>query len=203
MAQNVRAAEGHSQSRFPARMGRETIVMARAQAIHYAWRQIDVTGADGEVETVWAMVPSMRYRKVAERQFGAGGEYVLEPVSERSLASNSQYHAALRDLFDSVPETLQARWPNIEHFRAWLLIETNWYDEIEAPDGKPLVITNRPYVRVIKRGNRTIILAPKSQSMRAMGKSEFEQSKRDVLDLAAQIVGTTRTEAIRNAGRAA
>jgi hypothetical protein len=180
------------------------------QPVHFTWREVDITDADGVVTRTYAMVPSLRYRRIAERQFGGGGEYALEPVTERSAASHSQYFAALHDLYQNVPEQMQARWPNEAHFRAWLLMETGWCNEFECkkeslPHVKKFLLDNKlEFARLFNLKNGMVLVRyPKSQSRKAMGSADFERSKKDVLDLASSLVGTTRTEAMKNAGRAA
>jgi hypothetical protein len=186
--------------------------MKRTQPIAYVWREVDLIEADGEVTRTWAMVPSLRYRNVAQRQFGAGGEHVLEPVSERSMASHNAYFAALNDYFDNIPERMEARWPTAEHFRKWLLIEAGWFDEKEfemesekhAKALATFVRTEDVYARIaVRRGKTVIVRRAKSQSLKAMGKLDFEASKKAVLDLAEQLVGVPRGVAMKNAGRAA
>lgn len=186
--------------------------MSRPQPIAFVWREVDVIEADGEVTRTGAMVPALRYRNVAQRQFGAGGEHVLEEVSERSMASHSQYFAALRDYFDNIPESMAARWPTADHFRRWLLIEAGWFDEKEfemesdkhAKALAAFIRTEDVYARIaVCRGKTVIVRRAKSQSLKAMGKQDFQASKKAVLELAESLVGIPRTVAMKNAGRAA
>lgn len=185
--------------------------MSRPQAIAFSWREVEFADADGEIIKTGAMVPSTRYRKVAERQFGAGGEYVLEPVEERSMALHSRYFATLHDLFQNVPEKMQARWPTEKHFRAWLLIECNWFNEDEFELGSDkqamnlakLIRTEDAFARISVHGNKVIIRRARSQSRKAMGAVDFKKSQEDVLDLAGQLVGVSRSVAMKNAGKAA
>lgn len=183
----------------------------RPQAIAFSWQEVDVTGPDGEVSRTGAMVPSLRYRKVAERQFGAGGEYILEPVEERSMALHSRYFATLHEYFQNIPEKMQVRWPTEKHFRAWLLIESGWFDENEFNLGSDKQAMNLAklcrlqdaYARISVHGNRIIIRRAKSQSRKSMGAADFKRSQEEVLDLAGQLVGVPRTVAMKNAGKAA
>jgi hypothetical protein len=185
--------------------------MSRSQAIAFTWREVEVIDAEGVVTKTGAMVPSARYRKVAEQQFGAGGEHVLEEVAERSHASHGHYFAALNDLFNNVPEKMAPRWPTSSHFRAWLLIESGFFDEKEfdmtserhAKALATFVRTNSPFARISIHGQKVIVRTAKSQSTKAMGKDEFQRSKDAVLDLASQLVGVTKSDAMKNAGRSA
>jgi hypothetical protein len=99
----------------------------------FKWLEVEVTDpGDGTVEKALAMVPAARYRNVAKRQYGAtGSEHTLGPISKRDRRSHNHFFAALGNLFDNIPERMQARWPTDEHFRKWLLIETGWFTEKE------------------------------------------------------------------------
>jgi len=183
----------------------------RAQPIVFEWKALDVLQEGGEIIQTWAMVPSARYANVAKRQFGDGGEHVLEESQERSKASHSQYFAALNDYFHNVPEKMAARWPTAEHFRKWLLVEAGWFDEKEfemlsekhAKGLATFIRTEDVYARIHVNGKKVIVRRAKSQSMKAMGKEDFEASKRAVLDLAEQLVGVPKGTVMKNAGRAA
>jgi hypothetical protein len=187
-------------------------MVTRQQPIVFTWREVDVTAPDGEVTRQMAMVPTMRYANVAKRQFGdADTEHVLEQANERSMASHSQFFAAIKDYFDNIPEKMQARWPTPEHFRKWLLVECGWFDEkefdmISEKHAKGLgtfIRTEDEYARITISGKKVIVRRAKSQSLKAMGKDDFQRSKQDVLELAEQFVGVPRAVAMKNAGRSA
>lgn len=107
----------------------------KASPVVFRWLDVEVTNAeDGTVERVKAMVPVLRYRNLAARQYGSedeAAEHMLIPMHARSSASHSQYFAALKDGFDNLPEKVAARWPTATHLRKWLLIETGWFTEKE------------------------------------------------------------------------
>lgn len=106
--------------------------MTRIVPIGMIWRDADVIDpADGTVERRKVMVPGERYRRHADRQYEDGAEYPLVPVEARSRAAHSRYFAALKEAFDSIPESISARWENVEHFRKWVLVETGWLYEKE------------------------------------------------------------------------
>jgi hypothetical protein len=185
---------------------------ARQQPIVFNWREVDIIDADGVATRQMAMVPTMRYSNVAKRQFGdADTEHVLEQANERSMASHSQFFAAIKDYFDNIPEKMQARWPTPEHFRKWMLIEAGWFDEkefdlISEKHAKALATFIRVedvYARITVRDKKVIVRRAKSQSFKAMGAEDFKKSKSDVLDLAEQLVGVPRAVAMKNAGRSA
>ena len=179
----------------------------KAQPIAFTWQKLtedDVAGM--------AMVPLPRYANVAARQFGdAGTEHVLEPVSERSMASHSQFFAAMNDYYQNLPETVAARWPTAEHFRKWCLIETGFFDERElvfltdklALEAAAYMRELDQYARIHPHGNKLIVRRARSQSRGKMQKEEFEASKKAVLELAEQFVGVSPAQMHKHAGRSA
>jgi hypothetical protein len=158
-----------------------------------------------------AMVPLPRYLKVAERQFVVGEEYPMELIEERSQASHNAYFAALHDGFQNLPEKIAARFPTEMHLRRWLLIETNWFDEKEfdmlseqkARELALWVRTEEEYARIHVHGTKVIVRRAKSQSRAAMGKADFEASKRACLDLLEAMTDVPKGSLMKNAGRAA
>lgn len=203
----------------------------KRQPIVFQWRVADVILKDGEVVRSNVMVPLRRYANACRRQFGEadGGEHALEQVVDRDMKSHNAFFAEMNDLFGSVPENIAfmldaqgkrvlddfdqpiLRWPTSEHFRKWLLIETGWNEEKEfeclnREHAKRLGLymrTEDDYCRISLRGNRVVVKKAKSQSVAEMGATDFEASKKDVLDLARAMVGVTATESRRSAGRSA
>lgn len=182
----------------------------RPQPIAFRW--VEVALPDGAGELVMAMVPTDRYHNVAARQFGEpGSEHVLEPTSERSVASHNQYFAALHDAWANLPERLAARFPTAEHLRKRLLVEAGFCDqrEVACSDGdraKATALFMREldsYAVISVVDNVVVVRRAKSQSVRGMGKLEFEASKKAVLDLAEEFTGVPRGQAMREAGRSA
>lgn len=167
------------------------------------WREVDVIDADGVATRTKAMVPNVRYAKVAAKQFADGEEYPLVVLEARSRASHNQFFAALQDGFDNLPESIAARWPTVEHFRKWALIECGWFDEKEIDFGSALYAKRAAillhdefdeYARIFQPndGPKLIVRRAKSQSASAMSKEPFEKSKRDVLDLVESMIGVER-----------
>ena len=183
----------------------------RTAPIVFTWREFEVADDDGVLSRRMVMVPLARYGNVAARQFHAGEEYPLVVMEERSRASHSQYFAALHEGFQNLPEKIAPRWPTPEHLRAWLLIETGWFDELEVDlktdaQVKALIARIRsesPYARVQRHELKLIIRYAKSQSAAAMGKALFEASKKDVLDLLEDMTGVPRGTLKKEAGRVA
>ena len=198
--------------------------------VNYVWRKVDVViESTGEVVRMLAMVPSARYRAVAAKQFHEGEEYTLDQVEERSMASHRQYFAALKSGYDNLPEKVFFRtkkdgtyvlddsgnripkWPSVEHYRKWLLIEAGFYEEREIPApnatyAKRLAAWIRPddvYARIFTRGEFVVVQRAMSQSTKAMKKKAFQESKEAVLSLNDAMTGVAPGTHWREAGNAA
>lgn len=190
--------------------------MSRIYPVTFKWLEADVVDADGVVRTVPVMVPHPRFAKICERQFHDAEEYTLVPLEPRSRASHNHFFAAISEGFKNMPASMDARWPSAEHMRKWILVETGWFDEkeFECPDedfAKKLgtfVRTEDEFARIsVHRpsGNhdswKVIIRRAMSQSAAAMGKRDFEASKKDVLDLLEHFLTVPRGTLMKEAGR--
>lgn len=183
----------------------------RIYPVNCKWTEVEITDADGISSRLMAMVPTPRYAKLAERQYHPGEEYPLVPLEARSRASHSHYFAALTDGFHNLPESVAARWPSADHLRKWLLVETGWFNESEIDCASPatarqtavLMRSFDDYARISVHGSKVIIRRAKSQSASSMGKDAFEKSKKDVLNLLEEIIGSGRGSLMRQAGRSA
>lgn len=152
---------------------------------------------DGE-----SMVPFQRHRALADKQYVVGQTYCLLPQEQRSIASHRQYFAALNESWLNLPEDIAEDFASAEHLRKWALIRAGFRDE------RTLVCSSRAEARriaafikpldefavVIVRDALVVIYTAKSQSLRAMGKAEFQRSKDAVLNVLAQMIGTDVTE---------
>lgn len=172
----------------------------RILPINFTWRELDVMVDGGEVVRLCAMVPKPGAAMTqAKRQYEADEEYALGPVEERSQASHNAFFAELHQYWSNLPEKIAARWLNESHFRYWCLIETSHYVESEvdcasekhATQLVAIIKSFDVYARFMIRGSKVIIRRAKSQSRKSMKKAEFEQAKRDVLDLAASFVSVS------------
>lgn len=158
------------------------------------------------------MVPAGRHwAGLCDRRFVVGARYALAEQHERSLASHRQYFASLHEAWLQLPEAMTDDYPTSEHLRKKALIATGYRDErslvcaskvearrvaafVRPADGYAVISTNGPVV---------VVWTAKSQSMRAMGKKAFQESKQAVLDYVWALVGVSPEEGAKNAGRAA
>ena len=181
----------------------------RMVPVVFKWKDVDLCAEGGEVIRSRVMVPHPRYEKVARRQFAEGEEYPLIVLEARSRASHNQYFAAVNEAWDNLAEDIATRWPTAEHLRKWALVEVGFFDEKVFPDckspahAKQLAVFVRSvdtYAQIHVHKTTVIVREPKSQSAAAMGKDQFEKSKRAVLDLLATLARTTRAQLNENAG---
>lgn len=203
----------------------------RLQPVAFVWRVVEVIDeASGEAARQMAMVPLKKYFGVCKRQFGDGGEHVLEPVLDRNMRSHNAFFAAVSDHYDNLPEQTffkrdengkfvldehdqrVPQWPSDEHFRKWLLIETGFCEEKEfecvnhdhAMRLALFIRTEDSFCRIGFRGKTTVVVKrAMSQSLAAMKAQTFEDSKKACLDLAEAMTGVPRGVAMKNAGRSA
>jgi hypothetical protein len=143
------------------------------------------------------------FQRQADQLFTIGERYRLAPVEERSGASHRHFFAAVNEAWANLPERLAAHYPTAEHLRARALIEAGyctiadyvcssraeavrWAANLRAEASEyALVVISETVVRVFK---------PKSQSVKAMGKEEFQASKDAVFTALAKMIGVTTAE---------
>ena len=156
--------------------------------------------------TMEPLVPSL-----AQEQFEVGEHYQLERREERSHTSHGHYFACLQEGWGNLPEHLAERFPTVEHMRKWLLIRAGYRDQRTIVlASKAQAVQVAAFIKplddqavVVPKEATVIIATAKSQSMRAMGKAEFQKSKDDVLDALAEMINVERQALEKNAGRAA
>jgi hypothetical protein len=157
------------------------------------------------------MVPLPRFQRLFDEQFAVNEEYPLIIIEERSLASHNNYFAQLHEGYLNLAEEYAQEFDSEDHLRHWCLCKAGFCTQTRyvmntAEDARKLR-------EAMKRENRSTIIAvagnvatvytPFSQSMPAMKKQDFEDSKRAVLDLVASMARTTPAELKKNAGRSA
>ena len=150
------------------------------------------------------------FQRQADQLFVIGETYRLAPVEDRSAASHRHYFAAINEAWQNLPEGMADEYPTPEHLRKAALIRAGYRDErsivcanraealrvaafIKPMDEYALVATSETVVRVY---------TAQSQSVRAMGKAEFQKSKDAVLDALAAMIGVT-TRDLHNHAKAA
>ena len=155
---------------------------------------------DGE-----AMVP---FRSaLADRHYVVDGTYSMAPYEDRSVRSHNHFFALVASAWQTLPEDLADQYPTPEHLRKRALIKTGYRDERSVvcsshAEALRVAAFTKPiddYAVVIVRENVVVHYTAKSQSIRAMGKELFQQSKVAVLDELARLIGVTPDQLQRNA----
>ena len=137
--------------------------------------------------------------------------YPLEVREERSGASHRAYFATVNEGFANLPEHEAIRFPTADHLRKWLLIKAGYYSErqivvasaAEAVRVASFIKPMDDYAVVVPKGATVSVFTARSQSMKAQGRKEFQDSKSKVLDLLAEMIGTDRKTLEANTGKAA
>ena len=137
--------------------------------------------------------------RAADRIYVVGEHYRLEHVEERSAASHSHFFAALHEAWQNLPEDLAERFMTPEALRKYALIRTGWRDErsyvaankTAARELAVFVKPLDPFAVVSVHEAAVIVWTAKSQSMKAMGRADFQKSKDDVLGFCAELIGVS------------
>lgn len=150
------------------------------------------------------------WTRQADKHFVVGQVYPLEVREERSLISHNHYFASVAEAWKNLPEDQAERWPTAEHLRKFALIKAGYHDErsivcASKAEAQRLAAFVKPmddFAVVIAREAVVIVWTAKSQSVRAMGRVDFQRSKDAVLDIIAGLIGTS-ADTLKNAGQAA
>lgn len=151
-----------------------------------------------------------QWARVADRHFVVGQIYPLEVREDRSGVSHRHYFAAIHEAWQNLPEDVAERFPTSEHLRKYALIKAGFRDErsvvcgskAEAQRVAAFIKPIDDYAVVVSQDAVVVIFTAKSQSVKAMGKADFQRSKDAVLDILAGLIGTT-PHALAQAGEAA
>lgn len=148
-----------------------------------------------------AMVPAGPYwAREADQQWVVGERYAVDAAdTTRSRKSHDHFFAAVGEAWRNLPDHLAARFPTPDHLRKAALIATGFRDERSVTvssraEALRLAAFMRPFddfAVISTAGNTVVVLTAKSQSMKAMGKEQFQKSKDAVLDYVASLIGAT------------
>ncbi len=153
------------------------------------------------------MVPLDRFRRLAERQYHAGQEYVLIDHKGRSEESHRHYFSCVRKGWESLPQEYDGKFPSPEALRKRCLVlegyadQTDHFCEDDEEAAKLIILIRKfdPYA-VMKRSGRILtVWVAQSQDHASMGHKEFEASKTRVLERIAHMCGISLKELTDNA----
>lgn len=141
------------------------------------------------------MVPL--HPRLAERRFKRGATYTLVQHEERSTATHNHEFAFIAEAWKTLPDDLAEIYPSPEHLRKRALIQAGYYDEMVVDAGSSAAALRvaaafraiDEFAFVVVRGPLVARRTAKSQSRRAMSKTEFQASKTAVLAIIADMLG--------------
>lgn len=158
-----------------------------------------------------AMFPVTHMAALARRQYAHGHIYRLEVREDRSSKSQAHYFATLKDIHGNLSPDLLEEYPTTEHLRKRALIKLGYRIEknyvcdtvSHAIHLMNVLQDDDEYSVVIQKGKVVRKYTAMSQSVHDMDRALFGESKTRVLDLAAELVGSSRKDAERNGSKGA
>ena len=145
-----------------------------------------------------AMVPDGKYwARQADEQFVVGQRYRLVEENERSNASHAHEFAFLTEAWNNLPDELYAQYPNSEVLRKHGLIAKGFCTMVQhvcksEAEARRLAAILKPYdayAVVVARGTVVTVYTAVSQSRRAMGAAQFQQSKSALMEFVGDLLG--------------
>lgn len=157
------------------------------------------------------MRPLPRFAKEADKRFVIGERYRMDVIEERSANSHNHFFASLNDAWHNLPEDEAERFPTPDHLRKWCLIRAGYADhrsivcasKAEAQRVAAFIKPMDEFAVVTVSGPVVNVFTAQSQSMKAMGKAAFQDSKTKALEIAWAMAGVDLEQATQHAGRAA
>jgi hypothetical protein len=124
------------------------------------------------------------WAKKCDEHFVVGEIYKLVEHHDRSQRSHNHYFACVHNAWQNLPEEYEGRFPTQEHLRHWVLVKTGYCTKSEivtalASEATKLAAFARQvdtYSVITVQDCVVTIYRAKSQSMRSMGKDEFQAS---------------------------
>lgn len=171
--------------------------------------------ADQPITMRWngeAMIPASQFWAArADRQFIVGEIYKIIEHHDRSQATHNHFFAAIAEAWNNLPEDMLGEFPSPEHLRKKLLVRAGYADErsiVCASKAEALRVASfiKPmdeFAIVSVREAVVRVYTAQSQSMRAMGKKAFQESKQAVLDALDALLGVDAGQVEANARAAA
>lgn len=159
-----------------------------------------MTTVSAPIDMVWergVMRPiSPFWARRAERQWTVGEVYAITDNPERSSKAHAFYFASVGNAWKSLPDHMAERFPSADHLRRYALIKSGFCDTQSMPCGTHAAAMRfaafvRPideFALVTVTGSVMNVFRAKSQSMRAMGRDEFNRSKDTVLAVLADMI---------------
>ena len=158
---------------------------------------------DGE-----AMIPASQFwSRKADQEFVVGEVYKLVEHHDRSGVSHRHFFAVVNEAHGNLPDDRLEQYPTPEHLRKKALIWKGYRDErtlvaTSAAEAQRIAAFVKPsddYAVVVVKDAVVRIWTAKSQSTKAMGAKQFQDSKQDVLDFIDDLLGVEPGTTARDA----
>lgn len=154
---------------------------------------------------------SPHWQRIADRHYAIGEVRNLVPEEQRSHKSHAHQFAEIGDAWRTLPEHLTERFPTAEALRKHALIKAGFAtvtehvcgSQAEAQRLATVIASLDPYSVTEVRRNVVRHLRAMSQSLRAMGRQDFQRSKQACLEIVAEMIGVPAGTLSANVGRAA
>jgi hypothetical protein len=152
------------------------------------------------------MVPRDRFRKLCDKTFVVGETYPLVVEEPRSRASHSHFFAAIDDGWKNLPENIAPEFSTPEHLRKHALIAAGYCDKrtlvcaskAEAVRTAAFIRPMDEYAVITATHAVVTVYTAKSQSVKAMGRKQFQDSKQAVLEIIAGMIGVDVAQLLGN-----
>lgn len=137
------------------------------------------------------------WQRQCDEHFVVGQRYRLVEEQERSTATHNHEFAWLQEAWNTLPDELYAQYPNSEVLRKHGLIAKGYCTMVQhvcptAAEAQRLAAILKPYdayAVVVARGNVVTVYTAVSQSKRAMGAKQFQQSKQALFEFVGDLLG--------------
>lgn len=158
------------------------------------------------------MIPASQFwSRKADQAFVVGEAYKMVEHHDRSANSHRHFFASVHEGWSNLPDQLLETYPTSEHLRKKALIWKGYRDErtivaasgAEAQRIAAFVKPMDDFAVVTVKDAVVRVWTAKSQSMKAMGNRDFQQSKSDVLDFIDDLLRVDRGSTAENAKQAA
>lgn len=148
-----------------------------------------------------AFYPLARFHNSVAALYGEGECVTLEREEPRSWKSHGHFFACVNAAHDNLPEGEAERFATPDHLRKWALIRAGYRNEVtiacaskaEAARTVSTIKALDDYAVCVVRDALVVIWTAKSQSVKAMGKADFQASKDAVLGVLAELIGSDPT----------
>lgn len=134
--------------------------------------------------------------RLCQRSFAVDQRYPLVVQEERSAATHAHYFACINNAWQTLPDDIGSDFPSSEHLRKWALIKAGYCDQSrtvcesagEARQLAALVRKLDGYAVITVMDRVVAVYTAHSQSLRAMGKKAFAESKEAVFRVIAELL---------------